>query len=158
MFPSSYLVFTIQSVVHICWKKYLLDLQETISHEACVSMRSWGKVWVSQNHSSLFDVPRKTQNGLMCGANCKMTWCGAQIISGHYSAHTKAFNVRMIALKPNFDCATVIVKHLCATYLGRCIFAAEVKDNGNLRDTHKSVTFARHSNWFARHTLVVLSA
>ena len=50
----------------------------------------------------------------------------------------------MIALKPNFDCATVIVKHLCATYLGRCIFAAEVKDNGNLRDTHKSVTFARH--------------
>ena len=87
MFPSSYLVFTIQSVVHICWKKYLLDLQETISHEACVSMRSWGKVWVSQNHSSLFDVPRKTQNGLMCRANCKMTWCGAQIISGHYSAH-----------------------------------------------------------------------
>ena len=81
-----------------------------------------------------------------------------RIIMGHYIAHSfaahvfhsaqhsKAFNVRMIALKPNFDCVTVIVKHLCATYLGRCIFAAEVKDNGNLRDTHKSVTFARQSN------------
>ena len=51
----------------------------------------------------------------------------------------------MISLKPNFDCATVIVKHLCATYPGRCIFAAEVKDNGNLRDTHKSVTSAPRS-------------
>ena len=86
MFSSPYLMFTIQLVVHICWKKYLLELQEAISREACVSMQSWGKLWVSQNHSSLFDVPRKTQNGLMCRANCKMAWCAAQIISGHYSA------------------------------------------------------------------------
>ena len=91
MFPSPYLMFTIQLVVHICWKKYLLELQEAISREACVSMQSWGKLWVSQNHSSLFDVPRKTQNGMMCRANCKMAWCGAQIISGHYSAHIPSF-------------------------------------------------------------------
>ena len=79
MFPSPYLMFTIQLVVHICWKKYLLELQEAISREACVSMQSWGKLWVSQNHSSLFDVsqnhsslfdvPRKLQNGLMRRAN-----------------------------------------------------------------------------------------
>ena len=33
----------------------------------------------------------------------------------------------MIALEPNFNCATLIVIHLCATYLRHCFFAAEVK-------------------------------
>ena len=128
MFPSPYLVFTIQLVVHICWKKYLLDLQEAISREACVSMRSWGKLWVSQNHSSLFDVPRKTQNGLMCRANCKMAWCGAQIISGHYSAHT--YNIqfcfaRRVILRAKCDFA--LYWQIC----GMCVVATMlfVQDN-----------------------------
>ena len=45
----------------------------------------------------------------------------------HSARHSKAFNVKMIALKPNFDCATLIVIHLCATYPRHFIFAAEVK-------------------------------
>ena len=119
-------MFTIQLVVHICWKKYLLELQEAISREACVSMQSWGKLWVSQNHSSLFDVSRKTQNGLMCRANCKMAWCGAQIISGHYSAHTRG-----TLYSPYARTSILLARDLCKVMRSNLcgishIFAAQV--------------------------------
>ena len=77
--PFSHLELEARVGAASLWKR---DMSETCKsddlYKTYVPIQSWESLWVSQNHSSLLDVPCKAQNSR----------CGAQIISGHYFAHT----------------------------------------------------------------------
>ena len=114
-------------------------------HFECLTVVGPVNPLIGRRRGQLMEGTATVSSFLRYGWNSVRKLCCFAAHIFHSARHSTAFNVRMIALQPNFDCATLIVIHLCATYLRRCIFAAEVKGDANSRDIHKNTTSARHS-------------